>query len=58
MNKPMVTVEDLAAWIERQKQLGEPSPNYIEWLRRQIDLKCHAEVIKHVPGIEKTKHQS
>ena len=48
----MVTLEDLAAWIQRQESLGQPSPCYIAWLRQQIQLQCQAEVIKHVPGIK------
>lgn len=41
-----VTPQRIRTWINRQRTLGTPSPQYLEWLRTQYKLSCKAEVIK------------
>ena len=38
--------QQIRSWINRQRTLDRPSPEYIEWLRRQFRITVTAEVKK------------
>lgn len=40
------TAQQIRSWINRQRTLPNPSPVYIEWLRKQFRITAIAEVIK------------
>lgn len=40
------TRQQIRSWIYRQRTLPNPSPVYLEYLRKQYKLVCEAEVIK------------
>ena len=46
MNTDIVTRAKIRSWIERHRTLPNPSPIYLEWLRKQYILRCEATVIK------------
>lgn len=39
-----VTPQQLRSWIYRQRTLSNPSPLYIEWLRKQFKITCNGEI--------------
>ena len=39
------TRQQIRSWINRQRTLKEPSPLYIEWLRKQFKVTCLADKI-------------
>ena len=49
------TAQQLRTWINRQRTLGTPSPKYLEFLRKQYTLKCHAEVLVNKPQKEEAQ---
>lgn len=40
------TRQQIRSWINRQRTLTNPSPVYLEWLRKQFIITCTADVIK------------
>ena len=40
------TRQQIRTWINRQRTLPNPSPVYIEWLRKTYTVTCQAEVKK------------
>jgi hypothetical protein len=41
-----VTSQQIRSWMNRHRTRPNPSPAYLEWLRRQYHVTCIAEVIK------------
>lgn len=38
--------QKIRTWINRQRTLPNPSPVYLEWLRKQFRIECQPTVIK------------
>lgn len=41
-----VSRQQLRTWIHRQRTLPNPSPVYLEWLRKNFRVQCQAEIKK------------
>jgi hypothetical protein len=40
------TRQQIRTWINRHRTLPNPSPVYLDWLRKHYKITCQAEVIK------------
>lgn len=41
------TKQQIRSWINRQRTRPNPSPVYIEWLRKQFRITATAQVVKN-----------
>lgn len=46
MNNKQPSRQQVRTWMNRQRTLPNPSPTYLDWLRKQYRIRCEAEVIK------------